>query len=114
MSDRWYAPIIDHRGFEQYLQPVSISKRGCLTSVSESIRSPCEALRAELGVTPRPLPMTGLPAQRPLIMRLGTISTLMTTLGTAQPVLLMVLLYSLSTSGLFLNYLHGIMEFEMR
>ena len=54
VSDRRYAPIIDHRWFEQYLQPVSISKRGCLTSVSESIRSPSEALRAELRVTPGP------------------------------------------------------------
>lgn len=81
-------------GLSIYIQPVNISKRGCLTSVSESINSPkSKSLRAELRVPPLPLPATGLLAQRPVIMRLiGPISTLMTILETAQPGLLMILL----------------------
>lgn len=81
-------------GLSIYIQPVNISKRGCLTSVSESIRSPkSKSLRAELSIPSRPLPATGLLAQRPLIMRLiGPISTLMTILEIAQPGLLMILL----------------------
>lgn len=86
---------------------MSISESRCLTWVSESVKSLSETLRADPGVTPRPLPM-GLPAQRPLVMRLlGTTSTLLTTLRTPQPVLLRVLPGWLSTLEAFLNCLRG-------
>lgn len=41
-SDRQCAPVADQfsGGLSIYIQPVNISKRGCLTSVSESINSP--------------------------------------------------------------------------
>lgn len=82
--DRQCAPVADHSfqgGLSIYIQPVNISKRGCLTSASESINSPkSKSLRAELRVPPLPLPATGPPCTETRHEAYCPISTLMTIL----------------------------------